>query len=66
MITTSDDASRHSRARAAGLLAAGLLPWLAGSAEAVELSLADDQIKGALDTTVSYGQMWRTGTGQAQ
>ncbi|MDF2643088.1 MAG: glycine/betaine transmethylase, partial [Pseudomonas sp.] len=59
MITTSDDASGHSRARVAGLLAAGLLPWLAGSAQAVELSLADDQIKGALDTTVSYEQMWR-------
>lgn len=59
MITTSDDASGHSGARVAGLLAAGLLPWLAGGAQAVELSLADDQIKGALDTTVSYGQMWR-------
>lgn len=40
----------------AGFALAGLL---ALPAQAVEFSLAEDQITGSLDTTVSYGQLWR-------
>ncbi|WP_271105665.1 DUF1302 domain-containing protein [Pseudomonas tohonis] len=38
----------------------GLLPLLiAGSAQAVEFSLMDNQLSGSIDTTLSYGAMWR-------
>ena len=38
----------------------GLLPLLvAGSAQAVEFSLLDNQLTGSIDTTLSYGAMWR-------
>ncbi|MWV13825.1 DUF1302 family protein [Pseudomonas sp. R-28-1W-6] len=40
----------------AGFALAGLL---ALPAQAVEFSLAEDQVSGSLDTTVSYGQLWR-------
>lgn len=44
----------------AGFALAGLLPLLvAGQAQAVEFSFADDEIAGSIDTTVSYGQLWR-------
>lgn len=44
----------------AGFALAGLLPFLlAVPAQAVEFSVADDEITGSLDTTVSYGQMYR-------
>ena len=44
----------------AGFAFVGLLPLLvAVHAQAVEFSFADDQITGALDTTISYGQLWR-------
>lgn len=37
-----------------------LLAWLvAGSAQAVEISLLDNQLNGSLDTTLSYGSVWR-------
>lgn len=40
--------------------AMGLLALLvAGSVQAIGISLADDQISGSLDTTVSYGSVWR-------
>ncbi|MDO8695789.1 MAG: DUF1302 family protein, partial [Pseudomonas sp.] len=40
--------------------AIGLLALLvAGAAQAVDISLADDQISGSLDTTLSYGSVWR-------
>lgn len=46
--------------KTAGFTLAGLLPLLGGaSAQAMELSFADGEIQGALDTTISYGQMWR-------
>ncbi|WP_160286583.1 DUF1302 domain-containing protein [Pseudomonas knackmussii] len=45
--------------RRAGALV-GLLPLLvAGSAHAIEFSLADQQVTGSLDSTLSYGAMWR-------
>ncbi|MDE1165690.1 MAG: DUF1302 domain-containing protein [Pseudomonas sp.] len=45
----------------AGFGLAGLLPLLAcGPVSAVEFSFLEDEIKGSLDTTVSYGQLWRT------
>ncbi len=40
--------------------AIGLLALLvASSAQAVDVSLLDDQINGSLDTTLSYGSVWR-------
>ena len=44
----------------AGFAFAGLLPLLvAGHVQAVEFSFADDEVTGSIDTTVSYGQLWR-------
>ncbi|MDP3813524.1 DUF1302 domain-containing protein [Pseudomonas sp.] len=44
----------------AGFAFIGLLPLLvAAHAQAVEFSFADDEISGSIDTTVSYGQLWR-------
>lgn len=44
----------------AGFTLAGLLPLLvAVQAQAVEFSFADDEITGSVDSTVSYGQLWR-------
>lgn len=44
----------------AGFALAGLLPLMcAVQAQAVEFSFADDEISGSIDTTVSYGQLWR-------
>ncbi|WP_430765433.1 DUF1302 domain-containing protein [Pseudomonas citronellolis] len=38
----------------------GLLPLLvAGTVQAAEFSFADNQVTGSLDTTLSYGAMWR-------
>jgi hypothetical protein len=59
MKKTSEGASWRRRPLAAGLVAAGVLPWLAGNAQAMEFGLADEQIKGSLDTTLSFGQLWR-------
>ncbi|MBM7062187.1 DUF1302 domain-containing protein [Pseudomonas sp. UL073] len=40
--------------------ALGVLPLLiAGSVQAVEFSAVDNQITGSIDTTLSYGAMWR-------
>lgn len=40
--------------------ALALLPLLvANSVQAVEFSFADNQVTGSLDTTISYGSMWR-------
>lgn len=50
----------------AGFALAGLLPLMvAMQAQAVEFSFADDEVTGSVDTTVSYGQMWRV-QGQAK
>ncbi len=44
----------------AGFAFAGLLPLLvAVQAQAVEFSFADNEVSGSIDTTVSYGQLWR-------
>lgn len=44
----------------AGFAFAGVLPLLvAAQAHAVEFSFADNEITGSLDTTISYGQLWR-------
>jgi len=44
----------------AGFAFAGILPLLvAVQAQAVEFSFANDEISGSIDTTVSYGQLWR-------
>ena len=44
----------------AGFAFAGILPLLvAAHAQAVEFSFADNEISGSIDTTVSYGQLWR-------
>lgn len=44
----------------AGFAFAGVLPLLvAAHAQAVEFSFADNEITGSIDTTVSYGQLWR-------
>ncbi|MCY1505882.1 hypothetical protein D9M68_401100 [compost metagenome] len=44
----------------AGFVLAGLLPLLvAAQAQAVEFSFADNEVSGSIDTTVSYGQLWR-------
>ncbi len=40
--------------------ALGFLPFLvASSVQAAEFSFADNQVSGSLDTTLSYGAMWR-------
>ena len=40
--------------------AIGLLALLiASSAQAIDVSLLDDQVNGSLDTTLSYGSVWR-------
>ena len=44
----------------AGFAFVGLLPLLvAVHAQAVEFSFADNEISGSIDSTVSYGQLWR-------
>ncbi|WP_137817929.1 DUF1302 domain-containing protein [Pseudomonas sp. 2FG] len=44
----------------AGFAFAGILPLLvAAQAQAVEFSFADNEVSGSIDTTVSYGQLWR-------
>lgn len=44
----------------AGFALAGVLPLLvAAHANAVEFSFAEGEVNGSIDTTVSYGQMWR-------
>jgi hypothetical protein len=44
----------------AGFALAGMLPLLmAAQAQAVEFSFAEGEIAGSLDSTVSYGQLWR-------
>jgi hypothetical protein len=44
----------------AGFAFAGILPLLvAVHAHAVEFSFADNEINGSIDTTLSYGQLWR-------
>ncbi|QKZ03691.1 MULTISPECIES: DUF1302 domain-containing protein [Pseudomonas] len=58
-IKTSRTPTRLAPARA-GYTLAGLLPFIACvPAEAVEFSFLDDEVHGSLDTTVSYGQLWR-------
>ncbi|MDH4581466.1 DUF1302 domain-containing protein [Pseudomonas sp. BN415] len=50
----------HFAPAKAGFAFAGILPLLvAAQAQAVEFSFANDEISGSLDTTVSYGQLWR-------
>ncbi|MBD9484553.1 DUF1302 domain-containing protein [Pseudomonas sp. PDM14] len=45
---------------AAGFALAGLMPLLlAVPAQAAEFSFLDNELSGSLDTTVSYGQLWR-------
>ena len=47
------------RARS-GFALAGMLPLLvAAPVQAVEFSFADNEVSGSLDTTLSYGQLWR-------
>ncbi|MCD6060088.1 MAG: hypothetical protein K0S16_399 [Moraxellaceae bacterium] len=48
----------HFAPRKAGFALATLLPLAIGNASAFELNLGD--VKGSLDTTVSYGSAWRT------
>ncbi len=44
----------------AGFAFAGVLPLLvAAQAQAVEFSFADNEVTGSIDTTLSYGQLWR-------
>ncbi|PAV49573.1 glycine/betaine transmethylase [Pseudomonas sp. HAR-UPW-AIA-41] len=44
----------------AGFALAGVLPLLvAAHANAVEFSFAEGEVNGSIDTTVSYGQLWR-------
>ncbi|MFP6848584.1 MAG: DUF1302 domain-containing protein [Pseudomonas sp.] len=44
----------------AGFAFVGVLPLLiAAHAQAVEFSFADNEISGSIDSTVSYGQLWR-------
>ncbi|MFB4370442.1 MULTISPECIES: DUF1302 domain-containing protein [unclassified Pseudomonas] len=44
----------------AGFALAGMLPLLAvAPAQAAEFSFVDNEISGSLDTTLSYGQLWR-------
>lgn len=50
----------HFAPAKAGFALAGLLPLLvAVQAQAVEFSFADDEVTGSVDSTVSYGQLWR-------
>ncbi len=42
-----------------GLVLAGLCPVLMPVAEAVEFDFMDNEVKGTLDTTISYGTTWR-------
>jgi hypothetical protein len=50
---------RYAPAKA-GFAFAGVLPLLvAAQAQAVEFSFADNEITGSIDTTISYGQLWR-------
>lgn len=45
---------------AAGFTLAGILPLLvAAQAQALEFSFADDEVTGSLNSTASYGQLWR-------
>lgn len=45
---------------AAGYTLAGMLPLLmAAQAQALEFSFADDEVSGSLNSTASYGQLWR-------
>lgn len=58
-ITTRKPILRFAPAKA-GFAFAGVLPLLvAVQAQAVEFSFADNEVTGSIDTTVSYGQMWR-------
>ena len=59
MKTASKSASLRWRPMAAGLVMAGVLPCVAGPAYGIEFALDDQQISGSLDTTLSYGQLWR-------
>ncbi|MGE6790790.1 DUF1302 domain-containing protein [Pseudomonas guineae] len=44
----------------AGFAFVGILPLLvAAHAQAVEFSFADNEVTGSIDSTVSYGQLWR-------
>ena len=50
----------HFAPAKAGFAFVGLLPLLvAAHAQAVEFSFADNEISGSIDSTVSYGQLWR-------
>lgn len=50
---------RYAPAKA-GFALAGVLPLLvAAQAQAVEFSFADNEVTGSIDTTISYGQLWR-------
>ncbi|PXB92552.1 DUF1302 domain-containing protein, partial [Pseudomonas aeruginosa] len=49
---------RSAPARA-GFAFVGLLPLLGGQAQAVEFSFLDNEVSGSLDTTLSYGTLWR-------
>ena len=45
---------------AAGFTLAGMLPLLlAAQAQAVEFSFIDDEVTGSVNSTASYGQLWR-------
>ena len=45
---------------AAGYTLAGILPLLvAAQAQALEFSFAEDEVTGSLNSTASYGQLWR-------
>ncbi|VXC29129.1 conserved exported hypothetical protein [Pseudomonas sp. 8Z] len=57
--TTRKPILRFAPAKA-GFAFAGVLPLLvAAQAQAVEFSFADNEVTGSIDTTVSYGQLWR-------
>lgn len=57
--TTRKPFMRFTPARA-GFALSGVLPLLlAVPTQAVELSFADNEVSGSIDTTVSYGQLWR-------
>lgn len=50
---------RYAPARA-GFALAGILPLLmSAQATAVEFSFLDNEVTGSLDSTVSYGALWR-------
>ncbi|SER39895.1 Protein of unknown function [Pseudomonas cuatrocienegasensis] len=66
MICLTEYVSMHITSRMRGLLVApakagfslaGVL--LAAQAQGVEFSFADNEISGSIDTTLSYGQLWR-------